>query len=401
MTSSIEDFLSREQINSIRNPIETARTLPALAFTDAAFYQLEVDKIYQKHWVAAFFDFEVPNPGDLRPFEVCGIPLLAVRGHDSKIRVFHNICPYDGCLAVIDAAEQRDEIVTPYHGWVYDLEGNLCRIPYWDGSKDGDLAAVQDKDVNLVQIPTGLFMNVVFINLSAEPEPFEEHIAPVLRSTDEYNLNSSAAGRDENGDILVNHDFIKTNWKTHYENACLNVLHEGFVHDFYRKSPEIPRVNEIGDATFTNIIDEKFMALGYDRETFSDTYFELDAPHLGKLESSPPETETFGTLYPNFYFSASAQYIEVCLVLPHGPSKVEQKAIYHLHEEAVAQDNGAELSRMVADIFSEAAQEDGRICEAVQAARKSPVYSQKFYAPFWDSMHHRLNNMILDDLERP
>ena len=50
-------------------------------------------------------------------------------------------------------------------------------------------------------------------------------------------------------------------------------------------------------------------------------------------------------------------------------------------------------------MFSGAALEDRRICEAVQRARKSPVYDQKFYAPFWDSMHHRLNQIILDDLE--
>jgi hypothetical protein len=55
--------------------------------------------------------------------------------------------------------------------------------------------------------------------------------------------------------------------------------------------------------------------------------------------------------------------------------------------------------RAVANGFYGAFIEDGRIAEAVQKARKSPVYEQKFYAPFWDGMHHYFNNLVLDDLE--
>jgi phenylpropionate dioxygenase-like ring-hydroxylating dioxygenase large terminal subunit len=38
------------------------------------------------------FDSALPAAGDARPFELFGMPLLAVRGADGVLRVFHNIC---------------------------------------------------------------------------------------------------------------------------------------------------------------------------------------------------------------------------------------------------------------------------------------------------------------------
>lgn len=399
MTQSIRDFLSQEQIDSIRKPIESALTLPANAFTDEKFYQLEIDKIYKKHWVAALFESEVENPGDIQPFEVCGIPLLAVRGQDKAVRVFHNICPYDGCMAAIDPATNLDAIETPYHGWTYDLEGTLIKTPYWDGTKEGNLEALAGKEVNLVPVHTEVFLNTVFVNLSETPEPFANFVAPLYRAMEEYDLDKGVSGQGKDGKTYIAQKSVNTNWKTFFENACVNVLHENFVHDLYRVSPEVPRIKEDNFATFNNIIDGKLMALGYNRLDFPETYPHMEGPHLGKADDQEPVNETFGTLYPNFYVSASSQFIEIALLLPQGAEKVEQKAIYHYHNDVATDKELLEVRDMIAGGFAGAFMEDGRITEAVQKARRSPVYQQKFYAPFWDGMHHHLNKLIIDDLD--
>ncbi len=396
MTKTINDLLSKEEIASIRQPIEKALTLPSKAFTDQAFYDLEVENIYKKNWVATFFDTEIPNSGDIKPFFMCEIPLLAVRGNDNQVRVFHNLCPYDGSLAAIDPAQGVEKIATPYHGWEYNLEGKLIKTPYWDGTREGNLDVLAGKDVDLVAVNSNTFMNTVFINLSDTPESFDDYIAPVIRSASEYDLTKSVAGVNEFGDVHLVTGKVKTNWKTFCENACLNVLHENFVHALYDVSPEVPRIKEDTQASFENILDEKFMALAYNRQDFLKTYPPVEAPHLGKDPAVEPEVATFGTLYPNFYFSAASQFIEVGFVLPNGPEEVEQKAIYHMHEEL------AGLSPVVegiADGFGGAFAEDARICENLQKGKKSPVYKQKFYAPFWDGMHHKFTNMVVDDLE--
>ncbi|HIK70185.1 MAG TPA: hypothetical protein EYF99_09445 [Pseudomonadales bacterium] len=398
MQHTLSDHLSSEELKNIRNPIESALTLPASAFLDDAFYKLEVEQIYKKNWIAALFDFDVINPGDLLPFTVCEIPLLAVRSNDDELRIFHNICPYDGCLAVIDPISRSSEIVTPYHGWTYDLEGKLSKTPYWDGSREGNLDALAGKEVDLIPVVTATFMNTVFIHLSDPQIPFEDYIAPIRREMSEYDLKSSQAGSDEHGNPYVKAAPIHANWKTVFENACINVLHESFVHTLYDASPEVPRIKEDGVPSFRNITDQKFMALSYDRLDFQETYPPLDVPHLGKDPNHEPDKETFGTLYPNFYLSASSQFIEVGYVLPNGPGESLQRVIYHYQKDVAVSEEAKTDRQAVADGFYGAFLEDGRICEAIQKARHSPVYRQKFYAPFWDKMHHYFTNLIVDDL---
>ncbi len=395
---NLGELLSDEERASVRRPIESALTLPAKCFTDPRFLELEVQRIYQRHWVAVLFEFDLDS-GGLHPFELCGIPLVAVCDRDGALRVFHNICPYDGCLAVIDPQKDTDRIVVPYHGWEYDLTGHLIRTPFWDGTEEGGAAGIASKQADLVEVNTEVFMKTVFVNLSADPQPFGEYVAPLVKAMTEYDLAASTPGLEEDGCVFVSNSRVKTNWKTHFENACINVLHENFVHASYSRSPEVPRIGADGEPTFQNVIDGNFMALGYRRRDFEQTYPRVEVSHLGIDPEIEPETETFGTLYPNFYVSASSQFIEVALALPYGPGETEQRACYHYQHDVACSAEAQELRTLVANGFRQAAIEDGRICEAVQKARQSPVCAQKFYAPFWDAMHHHFSNLILDDLE--
>ena len=44
--------------------------------------------------------------------------------------------------------------------------------------------------------------------------------------------------------------------------------------------------------------------------------------------------------------------------------------------------------------------EDRVAIEAVQKGRASPVWRQHFYAPFWDALHHRFNQLVMADMEK-
>ena len=92
--------LTREELESIRAPVEKALTLPARAFTSDAFFDLEVKRIFHHHWMALCFETTLPNPGDMRPIELFGPAAGAGPWRRRNPAAFHNICPYDGCLAV-------------------------------------------------------------------------------------------------------------------------------------------------------------------------------------------------------------------------------------------------------------------------------------------------------------
>ncbi|MCA8896064.1 MAG: Rieske 2Fe-2S domain-containing protein, partial [Amphiplicatus sp.] len=109
-------LLTAEEVASVRAPIETALTLPNRAYVSADFYAAEVENIYMKRWVAACFECDLPNDGDAYPFFLCGVPLVALNT-SGAIRVFHNVCPYDGCPFLLEPSTGLRALVSPYHGW--------------------------------------------------------------------------------------------------------------------------------------------------------------------------------------------------------------------------------------------------------------------------------------------
>lgn len=388
---------------SIRLPIEEARTLPRHAFTSEALFALEVERIFSRHWTALCFSQQAATPGCLLPLKFAGMPLLVTHDHDGVIRVFHNIVPYDGCLAVIDPAEAQSEIVTPYHGWRYALDGKLLAIPYWDGSAEGHLSALNGRCGDLVEVRGRIELGVVFIDLSGEAEAFDAAIAPLRNMLAAHQTGTLAISRDEQGIPMVDGEDLATNWKTHYENWAINVLHEGFTHEIYAESRQIPRVNAAGEKTYREYLDGPLMALAYRERDFAETYELDDAPfmHLGLEPETLPEYSYIGSLFPNLHFAVFPYFIHLIIALPVSAGRTLTLRAQLYTAESASDPEFLEERRCIQADFQQAGQEDGRITEAVQQARHSPAFTQQFYSPFWDRMHYTFSQQVLDALEHP
>ena len=391
-------IISREQLLRINAPIEEARTLPAEAYYGKEFYDAERENIFSKHWVPVLFDFNVAEPGQALPFDLCDMPLLAVRGLDERLRVFHNVVPYDGCLAVLQPAHGLERIETPFHGWVYDLDGKLLETPYWDGTPEGNLQSVAQFDTDLVEVGCETFLHTVFVNLSREPESFQDYVAPVTRQFSDYDFEQIAVATDTSGHPIVPRAVTNCNWKIFFDIDGPNVLHEHFVHSGYRESPLHPRVSDSGKKTYREIIDGYLIGVGFNYWDFVETYGELDPsePHLG-CKGKLPDQAAFVDLYPAMSFSIAPNYIEIGINLPDGADKTVDRRMYLLPASAVTDENAAKCEE-VYGFFSKVAAEDNKISEAVQKAAYSPVCSERFFSPFWDRMRHQFHKWVAADL---
>ena len=288
--------LTREELASIRAPIERALTLPARAFTSRAFFDLEVERIFHRRWMALAFEGTLPSPGDMRPIELFGQPLALVRGDDGTLRAFHNICPYDGCLAVRDEQRGAAEIEIYYHGWRYDLRGRLLAAPYWDGRPVGDPSCLEGRNADLVEIRSDCRLGLLFVDLGGQAGRLDAHLEPLYRLLDEYDLERALPVEDD--DVLARTGrSVDANWKSYIENAAINILHEGFTHEAYRRSPDVPRARD-GKRTFFTAREGSLLAFGFRMSDVPNTYASGgNTPHLGR--SGPPSKGYFVTLYPN------------------------------------------------------------------------------------------------------
>lgn len=70
----------------------------------------------------------LPECGSYLSLELCGTPILLTRGNDGKARSMANLCRHRS-VRIADGLGQTRRFACPFHGWTYDLEGQLVGIP--------------------------------------------------------------------------------------------------------------------------------------------------------------------------------------------------------------------------------------------------------------------------------
>jgi len=401
MAESLDRFLSQAERAALRAPIESASPFPAIAYTSQEFFDLEVERVFAPNWVAVGMAPALPDPGDVQPLWIFGFPIVLVRDGSGCLRVFHNICPHDGCPVVTVPRSGLEHLEAPYHGWIYDLEGRLIGAPYWDGFAASDIADLRKRDVDLREIRSGIWQGIVFINLSGDAPSLEDFLAPMIEFYRDYDFSTMTMAFDsEDGDGLHRYP-AKANGKLLWENYALDVYHENFVHFNYRKSPHVPRVDGRGRKTYDEINDRGFMGLAFDTASVGDTYPGQQLPKIRRRSDGQPVTRSsIMNMYPNLGFLVFPTRIRISILIPNGPDDCEW-LLASFYNDGAATDPDLRAEREDGFAGSALARvEDDRICELVQRARRSPVPAKSFYSPFWEGMLYSFNRQILDDLER-
>jgi choline monooxygenase len=99
-------------------------SLPVDFYTEPAILALEEERIFARAWNFVGYTAEVASPGDFLAARVAGEGIAVVRGDDSVLRAFYNVCSHRGHPLLCDRGHAK-RIVCPYHGWAYELSGAL------------------------------------------------------------------------------------------------------------------------------------------------------------------------------------------------------------------------------------------------------------------------------------
>ena len=109
-------------------------SLPGWIYRDADFLQAEREQVFAGAWQVICHLNDIPNPGDYHTLDFLGEPIVAVRGRDSGVRAFFNVCRHRAARLVDGGSGHcPGRIVCPYHAWPYDLDGTLAAVPHRDG----------------------------------------------------------------------------------------------------------------------------------------------------------------------------------------------------------------------------------------------------------------------------
>jgi fatty-acyl-CoA synthase len=117
----------------------------ASLYTDPRIFADEMDRIFHAGWVFAGHDSEIPRIGDFVTRTLGREPVIMVRCKDGEVAVLVNRCMHRGTLLCPADRGHVRTFACPYHGWTYDLSGDLLepRPPRHPHQAAADRAALQ------------------------------------------------------------------------------------------------------------------------------------------------------------------------------------------------------------------------------------------------------------------
>ncbi|HEY3778265.1 MAG TPA: aromatic ring-hydroxylating dioxygenase subunit alpha [Rhizomicrobium sp.] len=207
----------------------TPETLSAALYRDPSLYETERRRIFARTWQLAGHESQLGENGDWLAFTLAGYPLILVRGNDSLVRGFHNVCRHRaGPLAPDGHGKCDGALVCRYHGWRYALDGRLASARDF-GPADG----FDPRAYGLFGIRCENWRGFLFVNIDGDAAPLAMSIAPLMERARDMPIEAFRPARH------AMHD-IRCNWKTYVENY-LEGYHVPIVHPALHASIDTSR----------------------------------------------------------------------------------------------------------------------------------------------------------------
>jgi len=113
----------------------------ASLYTDPRIFDDERERIFHRGWVFVGHDSEIPRPGDFVTRHVGTEPVIMVRGKDDAVSVLVNRCMHRGTMVCSADRGNARTFTCPYHGWTYEISGELLGVPYPGGYRAHDASS--------------------------------------------------------------------------------------------------------------------------------------------------------------------------------------------------------------------------------------------------------------------
>lgn len=144
-------------------------------YLNQELFELEIDTLFKPSWMLAGHISELARPRDYITFDGFGERALIVKDNSGAVRAFHNVCRHRGARLLEGRGSNCPHALScPFHGWTYDLAGNLIGIPAEKTFENLDPA-----ENGLVPIEFEVWMGFIFVRFETGGPPLKQLLAPV------------------------------------------------------------------------------------------------------------------------------------------------------------------------------------------------------------------------------
>ena len=350
-------------------PLSEAYTIPAPWYTDARIAQLERKNVFARTWQAVARTDQVEKPGQYVTANIVGEPIVVVRGSDNRLRAFFNVCRHHAMAVMNEPCGQTPHLRCPYHGWTYNLEGELRGMTEFEGVHDFDRA-----QNGLVPVRVETWENFVFINLDASPAPLRDFLGELVSRA--RPLEFSRLKFVERRSYT-----LQCNWKVYVDNFLDGGYHVPHMHK---------GLNSVLD--YTNYTIENV-----DRCCVQSSPVAIDSSSEASAAATRKGDRAFYFWqYPNFMLNWYEGYLDTNLVLPLAVGRCEVIFDFYFGDPSEAQ---MPYIRESMDVSERVQQEDIVICEAVQRGLGSRAYQAGRLSVRREAGEHLFHRLLAADLK--
>src|SRR5919198_62933 len=164
-------------------PSNSVTAVPFRLYTDADQYVLEQERIFKgPTWNYLCLAVEVANPGDYLVSSVGETAVVVARNQKGELHAFVNRCAHRGSLLCLKRRGKTHGITCVYHGWSYDLDGNLTGVAFQRGVKrqGGMPEDFQPSEHNLRKLKLVEFCGLIFGSFDEHVADFEAYLGPEI-----------------------------------------------------------------------------------------------------------------------------------------------------------------------------------------------------------------------------
>jgi choline monooxygenase len=368
-------------LSSVTRPLSIANGLPNAHYTDDGVFKEERDAVLFATWAGLDVAAAVPEPGDAKPIEFVGLPLLLLRDKDGDVRVFQNICRHRGMILVSEPKKIEGAIRCPYHSWCYSTKGNLVATPHVGGPGQNTHDDIDRSTLGLIEVRSHIWRDVVFINVSGDAAPFEDMHADLIARWSEFDVPHHHGGTESAFDLEVT-----TNWKLAVENYCesyhLPWIHPGLnvysrLEDHY--NIQEPRAySGQGTLVYRQLSDD-------DGKTF---------PDFPGLSDKWDEGAEYITLYPNVLLGAQRDHAFAIVLEP----VAHDQTVEHIHLYYATDTTDEKLRQKNATLWKGVFEEDIFVVEGMQRGRQAPGFDGGRFSPAMDGPTHCFHDWVANQL---
>lgn len=349
-------------INQFTAPARGASMLEGRYYTSADIFQAELERIFYERWLCVGRVEQIPNPGDYFIQAVGEESLIMVRGQDGQVRAFYNVCRHRGTrICIVADGHFTGSIQCPYHAWTYNLAGRLIGAPHMN-----EVEGFDKTDYPLYQAAVGVWEGFLWVNLSAQPEPFEQTFAPLMGKFSGWNMAALRSARRIEYEVQANWKLVVENYSECYHCPLIHPALSALSH--YRSGR-----NDLIAGPFLG----GYMDLDHEVESLSLNGHTCSLP-LSGVSGEDLSRVYYYSLFPNMLLSLHPDYVMFHLLWPESAGRTRIRCEWLFDPQAMHQvgfdPNGA------VEFWDMTNRQDWHVCELSQLGLRSRVYTPGPYS---------------------